>query len=288
MNSTDPIYIDATSADFSEEVIEASKDTLVLVDFWAAWCGPCRSLAPILEKLVAEYGGAIKLVKVDTDAEQGLAAQFGIRSLPTVYFFKNERVVDQFMGVQPESAIKARIEKHVESALDKALDAAELVYREGDTARAKETVRGLVDEFERDDRPKLLLLKWLVDEKRIEEAFGIAETVSSQGKDSTEFRTISATMEFISLPEDSDDTSVLIDKLNQDPDDLQTRFQLAKRLIGQQQFAEGMDHLIEIIRRDRAFDDDAARKTMLKVFEALGGKGDLVSKYRSKLSSVLF
>lgn len=288
MHDKDHLYTDATLADFSEEVIGASTKQLVLVDFWAAWCGPCKSLAPILERLVDEYSGAIKLVKVDTDSEQELAAQFGIRSLPTVIFFKNENVVDQFSGVQPESAIRALIDKYAESALDKVLDAATALYQEGDTTNAKERVRDLIQEFSQDDKPKLVLLKWLADEKRNEEASSIAATVSSRGRDTAEFRSISASLELLRGSEDIYDTSLLTDKLNRDPDDLQIRFQLAKRLIGQQQFADGMDHLIEIIRRDRAFDDDAARKTMLKVFEALGGKGELVSQYRKKLSSVLF
>ena len=288
MPGNNHLYIDATSDEFPEEVIEASKNQLVLVDFWAAWCGPCRSLAPTLEKLVSEYGGAIKLVKVDTDTEQGLAAQFGIRSLPTVIFFKNEDVVDQFSGVQPESAIRAMIDKYAESPLDKALDIATTLYQKGDTANAKESVLDLIREFDRDDRPKLLLLKWLADEKQNDEAQSIAETISSRGKDSAEYRAISASLELLSASEDIDDTSALTDKLNRDPGDLQTRLQLAKRLIGQRDFADGMDHLIEIIRRDRAFDDEAARKMMLKVFEALGGKGELVSEYRKKLSSVLF
>ncbi|MGI9316503.1 MAG: thioredoxin [bacterium] len=288
MNSQQPLYIDSSLEKFSQDVIEASKSQLVLVDFWAAWCGPCRSLAPILEKLVTDYAGAIKLVKVDTDKEQALATQFGVRSLPTVYFFKNEEVVDQFMGVQPESSIRSMIDKFVESALDRDLEAATLAYNDGDIDVAKDKVRELIENHGQDDRAKLLLLKWLTDEKKLEEASTIADTLSAHSRSSVESRAIFATLEFLQESQTTDEPGALAEKLKQNPDDLETRYQLANCLIVRQQFAEGMDHLIEIIRRDRKFENDAARKTMLRVFEALGGKGELVSEYRSRLSSVLF
>jgi putative thioredoxin len=288
MDKQDSLYIDSNLETFSRDVIEASKNQLVLVDFWAAWCGPCRSLAPILEKLVTEYTGAVKLVKVDTDAEQALAAQFEIRSLPTVYLFKDGEIVDQFMGVQPESVIRDRIDKFAVNPLDQSIEDAVMAYQKGLIDDAKNRLRRLIKDHTQDDRPKLQLLEWFIEEKQFEEASLLAKSVSPQGQSSAEFRATMASLELVREPQEFGDPSGLIEKLNQDPDDLETRFELAKCLIGSQQYADGMDHLIEIIRRNREFKNDAARKSMLKVFEALGGKGDLVSRYRSKLSSILF
>jgi len=288
MDNPTHLYIDSNLTAFHQDVIDASSTQLVLVDFWAAWCGPCQSLAPILEKLTAEYAGSVKLVKVDTDAEQELASQFGIRSLPTVFLFKDGKIVDQFMGVESESVIRAKINKFAVSQLDQNLQAAELEYQQGNIESAKKVVWKLVEEHPNNDHPKLLLMKWLGDEKSFEEALKIAKSVSQPGQSTPEYRALSATLEFQQGSQITTDTTSLMQAVDLDPENLEIRYQLAQRLISEQQYSEGMDHLLEIIKRNRQFQDDAARKTLLKVFEALGGHGDLVSEYRSKLSSLLF
>ncbi len=288
MDNPSHSYIDSNLAGFHQDVIEASSTQLVLVDFWAAWCGPCRSLAPILEKLTAEYAGSVKLVKVDTDAEQELASQFGIRSLPTVFLFKDGEIVDQFMGVESESVIRGKINKYAASQLDQNLQAAELEYQQGNIESAKKVVWKLVEEHPNNDLPKLLLMEWLSGEKSFEEASKIAESVSQPGQSTPEYRALSATLEFQQGSQVTTDTTSLMQSVDLDPENLEIRYQLAQRLISEQRYSEGMDHLLEIIKRNRQFHDDAARKTILKVFEALGGHGDLVSEYRSKLSSLLF
>ncbi len=280
-------YTNSGAATFMQDVVEASHHQLVLVDFWASWCGPCRSLAPILEKLAMEYQGTMKLVKVNTDQEQSLATQFGIRSLPTVLFFKEGKVLDQFMGVLPEPAIRQKIEPHATSSSEKALAEARELYQDGQTEQAKKRVRKLSDSMPDNDAPKLLLLSWLTVEGNMDDAITVAGTISAAGQTSPEYRSFQTALE---LRQDVDlaDRLSLENTLADDPENLAVRYRLARLLIAEKEYANAMDHLLDIIRRDRSFQDDGARKTMLKVFELLGGQGELVSEYRTRLSRTLF
>ena len=280
-------YINSGAATFQRDAVDASANQLVLVDFWAAWCGPCQSLAPVLEKLAAEYRGSMRLVKVDTDREQALAMQFGIRSLPTVLFFRGGRVVDQFMGVLPESAIRQKIDQYVSSPFELALAEARGLYERGQAEPAKDILRRLVDSLPDNDAPKLQLMTWLSEEGDLDGAAAMAETVSASGQDSPEYKSFLANLEFRQVADGTDRNS-LATGLADDPGNLDIRYRLAKLLVSEREYASAMDHLLEIIRRDRSFGDDAARKTMLKVFELLGGKGKLVSEYRTRLSRTLF
>ncbi len=285
---TTQTYIDSGASTFQRDAIDASRDQLVLVDFWAAWCGPCRSLAPVLEKLADEYRGSMKLVKVDTDQEQALAGQFGIRSLPTVLFFRDGQVVDQFMGAQPESVIREKIDRYAASPFKQALEEARILHAEGRIAEARTIVDGLIEARPEDDEPKLQLLEWLSAADDLEGAEAVATTLSREGRDSAVFKSFQASLEFRRVASDGVDNSELEATVIADPENLEARYNLAKHLVAGQEYAAAMDHLLEIIRRDRKFEDDGARKTMLKVFELLGGKGELVSEYRTRLSRVLF
>ena len=281
-------YVNSGAATFQQDAIEASGDRLVLVDFWAAWCGPCRSLAPVLEKLAAEYQGSMKLVKVDTDREQALSMQFGIRSLPTVLFFREGRVVDQFMGVLPESAIRAKIDQYASSPHELALAEARDLYQNGKTEEAKEILGKLMDSMPDTDAPRLQLMAWLSGEGDMDGAAAMAESISREGRESPEYKSFQATLGFQQAGGDAPDRDELAASLAEDPGNLDVRYRLARLLISKQEYASAMDHLLEIIRRDRSFENDGARKTMLRVFELLGGKGDLVSEYRTRLSRTLF
>lgn len=281
-------YIDATASTFQADAIDASAAQLVLVDFWAAWCGPCRSLAPILEKLAEEFRDSMRLVKVDTDREQALAGQFGIRSLPTVLFLRDGKVVDQFMGALPESAIRQKIEQYAASPVRRALEEARQLHADGRTGDARAVVNDLVAARPEDDEPKLQLLEWLSDEGDLDGAEAVAATLSPDGRDSAAYKAFEAGLEFRRARVDDPDRPGLEKAVDDDPDDLASRYRLAKLLVAGQEYAAAMDQLLEIIRRDRGFEDDGARKTMLKVFDLLGGRGELVSEYRTRLSRTLF
>ena len=287
MNMTQQKYVDTDLASFAEDVIQASTQQLVMVDFWAEWCGPCRSLGPILESLVDQYQGALKLVKVDADQHQELTAQFGIRSLPTVFFFKDGNPVDQFMGAQPESAIKAIIDKHIGGAAVSELEQVAEAYDSGHKEEAKAYVGQLIAADENNEAAKLLMLGWLTSENNMDAAKSIADSISEEGHSAAEYKGYLAKVELNKDMEGVPQIAELEQLILKDEDNLEARYQLAQRLIAEQDYSGGMDQLLEMIKRNRQFQDEAARKLMLKVFALLGGKGETVSRYRSLLSRLL-
>ena len=289
MNMEAQNYTDATLETFVSEVIEASNEKLVMVDFWADWCGPCKQLAPVLERLVMRYDGSVKLVKVDADRHQDLAAQFGIRSLPTVFFFKQGRPVDRFMGVQSESAIAEIIDRHVDagSSLSGKLDMARQYYEQGHRDEAKRFVAQLIQSVPESDEPKLLLMEWLMAEDNLDEALELSKSLGEAARNSDICKGLSVSIEMQEIVKDMPPVDALQEALKQDDNDHLARFQLAQRLVSARKHEEGLEHLLEIVRRDRGFQDDDARKFMIKVFQMLGGRGDLVSTYRSLLARTL-
>jgi putative thioredoxin len=290
MNTDQQTPAGTTMATFAEDVIQASTQQLVMVDFWADWCGPCRSLTPILEKLADQSQGAVKLVKINTEQEQELAGQFGIRSLPTVFFFRDGKPVDQFMGLQPESAIKEIIDRHSGAGADQGpadLDVARQAYDQGQHDEAKNYVRQLIAVTPDSDEPKLLLVEWLTAEGMFDEAKLVADTLSDEGKESKQCKALEAAIELQQSLAQLPAASELLAAIEEDENNHGARMQLAQRLVAEQDHAAGMEHLLEIIRRDRSFEDDGARKYLITVFGMLGGRGELVTKYRGMLARLL-
>ncbi|MEM7196446.1 MAG: thioredoxin [Pseudomonadota bacterium] len=286
MNSNE-LVVDIDAQSFTTEVIEASHNQLVMVDFWADWCGPCKSLGPILESLVSQYGGGLKLTKVDTDKHQELAGHFGIRSLPTVFFFKDGQPVDQFMGAQTESAIKEIIDRHGAVAQGNGLEQAEALYAAGQIDAAIPVLNQYILDNPSNDNAKVRLISWLMEQKRTEDATALMEAVSEEGRKLPEYKAIVAQLDFADSSEARADIDALTTQVDSDPENLDARFELANALIAQQQLEAGMDQLLEIIGRDMSFRDGEPRETMIKVFELCGGSGGIVSIYRRKLFSLL-
>lgn len=281
--------VDITLASFANDVIHASARQLVMVDFWAEWCGPCRTLSPILERLVDQYRGTLKLAKVDTDKQQDLAAQFGIRSLPTVFFFKNGQPVDQFMGVQPESVIREIIDRHLDGSASAgmSIEAIRQLHDQGETDEAKRRLKQLVTQSPEDDAPRLLMVQWLTTEGALEEAKAVAEPLSDKGKESKEYMALLSALEIQESLKSVPSEKELDARLARDTNDHQARYLLAQRLVAEHRHVDAMEHLLEIIRKDRTFEDDGARKYMVKIFNLLGGQGEVVTRYRSELARIL-
>ncbi len=278
---------DVNAATFETRVVNQSHRIPVLVDFWASWCAPCQMLTPLLANIADEYQGAFLLAKVNTDAEKELAARYQVRSLPTVVLFKNGQIVDHFMGAQPESVIKRILDPHIQRESDSELERAATLLEAGNNHKAKSILTSALAKYPTDDRLKLKLAEVYLENKELDQAKHMLSEVSQDAKNSDTCKILQSRIEFA----DRDDTSVTLDELvaqlAREPDDLVSRYKLAIRHVNTGDLEKSMTEFLEIVRRDRSFQDDAGRKSLLKIFDMLGGKGALVDRYRSLLARML-
>ena len=245
--------MDVTTATFEREVLEASKTVPVVVDFWAPWCGPCRALTPVIEKVAGEFRGRIKLVKINSDDNPELSQAFGIRSIPNVIAFKDGKPAAQFMGALPEQQVRAFMEKLVPSQVELALRNAETLFAAGNLDDAERQLDVIKPE------PAIAAR---IDALRQGIAFGRA---GSSGPAEAELRA----------------------KLTADPADHETRLVLAGVYAAQRKYREAMDELLEIVRRAKTWRDGEARKQLLALFGLAAAQPGLVAEYRRKLGSLL-
>jgi putative thioredoxin len=280
---------DGTDASFMADVIEASKTQPVIVDFWATWCGPCRTLTPTIEKVVNAAKGAVKLVKIDVDKNPGFAGQLRVQSIPTVYAFVDGRPVDAFQGALPESQVRAFVEKLAGAAEGGALD--EII------AMGKESLEigdlgGAAQAFAQALQIDPTSAKALGGMARVYLANGdpegAAEVVAMAPADAKDPDLDAARAALALAAEAPSETAAFEQRLSADPDDHEARLELAKALAGMGRLQDAADHLLTIIARDRAWNDDAARKQLLTVFEAAGPTSEVAKQGRRKLSSILF
>ncbi|CEJ96121.1 FIG000875: Thioredoxin domain-containing protein EC-YbbN [Caballeronia glathei] len=281
--------MDTTLATFENDVIEASTLAPVLVDFWAPWCGPCKTLGPMLERLEAEGAGKWKLVKVNVDENQELAQHFQVRSIPHVIAFADGRAVDQFIGVLPEGQIRAFLDKLVPDGAEAERRAAHLAWEAGDKDGAIDLIKTALALDPGYDDARLDLIGWLLAQNRIDEAREEEKLLSpktTQGIDAR-YNALKTELDAADAAADLPPADALIDAVNAHPDDLEARFALANRLIAGRDYAGALEHLLAIVVRDRAFMDDVGRKTMLSVFELAQHQPELVSQWRRKLSAAI-
>jgi putative thioredoxin len=275
--------LDVGLADFQQHVLDESKHRPVLVDFWAPWCGPCKSLKPVLEKLAAEYGGKFLLAKVNSDDNQELAARYGVRGIPSVKAFVDGEPVDEFSGALPESEVRAFLDRLVPGPAEELRAQAAELRLAGDLSGALQT---LADASKIDpahvgvrlDAAEIMLDLNEADETRRLIA-GVADDADPRVPQ------LKARLQFMGAA--GEDEAALAARVAADENDLEARLKLSQLLVAAGQYEAGMDQLLEIVRRDRSFEDDIGRKTLLSVFDLLGG-GELVSRYRRKLSSLLY
>lgn len=283
-----PYIIIVNVENFSTEVIEKSFSVPVLVDFWAEWCAPCKMLTPILTQLVEEYQGQFILAKVNIDEQPELATQYSIRSVPTLQLFRHGNVVEERMGVQPEPALREIIDRHRERPADKLRQQATAAQISGDSAKAIALLEQAT-ELEPSYYPvQLDLAKIMIDEQRFEEAQQLLNKLPLSLQEETEVAQLMTRLHFATIAAKAPPLENLAKTLANNPDDLMARYQLSAIKVLEGEHEEAMELLLELMRRDRSFENDAGRQGLLMVFTLLGHQGSLVNRYRGKMSSLLY
>jgi len=288
---------DTDTEHFVDDVIDASNETPVIVDFWAPWCGPCKQLTPMLEKVVREARGAVRLVKINTDENQELAGQMRIQSIPAVYAFFKGRPVTAFTGAQPESQVKQFVQRVVQAAggqigpspVAQALEQADAAMARGDHGTAS-AIYGQVLAHEPKSAEAIAgLAKCHIETGGIEEAKKVLERATG---DLANHPAVAAARAALELAEQSaqatSQTSEYLRRLEMNANDHQARLDLATALYGTGNREGAVDELLEAIRRDRKWNEEAARKQLVKLFEAMGPTDPLTISARRRLSSLLF
>lgn len=296
--------IDVTLANFEQEVVAASMTTPVLIDFWAPWCGPCKSLGPILEKVEVAYGGRFKLVKIDSDQEQQLGAAFGIRSIPTCILMMNGQPVDGFAGALPEGKVKEFLDKHLPPATEAAPETEEaLPDPASDPDAALEKLQHAVATNPADDNARFDYIKLLIQLGRLDDAKVAFAPVIAQTGVVRRFDSLQRWMNAIDFAAASPETASAIAGLDAriatNKRDFEARFDKAKYLIAAGRWTDALDELLDILMRDKAWSEDLARKTYIAVLDVMEApkpkvadgqippEDPTVATYRRRLSSVI-
>ncbi len=285
--------IDVDETAFAREVLEASRSTPVLVDFWAPWCAPCRTLGPLLERLELDYSGRFKLVKIDSDANGALAARYQVRSIPYVVAFSGGAVVDSFVGALPERQLREFIERVAPAPAERVRREALALIAAGQTDAGAALLRGALARdadltAARLDLAELLLDQMPpLDEAKTAEVAALLQAVGPVDRADARARALQTRLASLRDTATLADAAVLGDRIAADPRDLKARFDLARRCIAEREFGGALEQLVEIVARDRKADGDAARRLMLSVFDLAADDAPLVSAYRRRLSALI-
>jgi len=284
---------DSDTKNFVADVIEASKSVPVLVDFWAPWCGPCKTLGPMIEKVVKESAGKIKLVKIDIDKSPEIASQMRVQSIPAVFAFVDGRPVDGFMGAVPESQIRQFVAKlsklgNRASQIEDAMNMAREAFAHGNFADALDITSQIIEAEPSTVEAYAIKIRAEIELKELEAAQETVSKIPTDKQNNAEIISAKAALNLALNPVDESRLGILEKKVAESPDDFVARLELADLLNGAGRRPEAIDHLIYVIRKDRSWNDAAARKKLVSFFEAWGPKDENTLLGRRKLSSVLF
>ncbi len=280
--------IDVTETEFNDQVIEASENKLIVVDFWAPWCGPCKQLTPILEKIISKSGDKITLVKINIDENQQIAAQLRIQSIPTVYAFKNKQIVNAFQGVIPEGQIIEFIEKCLGSKINE--DFTEF-YNEIESAMAenkfeetKDTLLEFISKNSDEIKGICFYLDCLIELKQFEEVEVFISSLEKDIQKKDEVKQILKKMEILKNNSSGPDISDLISELEKEPSNIDLVIELSEKYFSMKEYENGMDLLLKNYSKNK----DKVKNKMLEFFSLLGNTDQITIKYRKKLSQIMF
>jgi putative thioredoxin len=278
--------IDVNEENFEAEVLERSTEVPVIVDFWAEWCGPCKVLGPVLEKLADEYAGEFILAKVNVDENQGLAGAFGIQGIPAVKLFKDGDLASEFTGALPEPMLREFLSKFLPSAADKQTEEAEALENDGKTNEAKALYQAILAGDPNHGKALLGLSRLAMNEGDTAAALEYLDKISIVADERKEADRLIARLNL--QGGSAENEAALREKAKAEPDNIALRFELAQALAGAEKYEEALSEFLAIVKRDREFQDDGARKAMVQIFEVLGPDDPLTDKYRSELAAALF
>ena len=280
--------IDVTETEFNEQVIEASESKLIVVDFWAPWCGPCKQLTPILEKIISKSGDKITLVKINIDENQQIAAQLRIQSIPTVYAFKDKQIVNAFQGVIPEGQIIEFIEKCLGSKINE--DFTEF-YNEIESAMAenkfeetKDTLLEFISKNSDEIKGICFYLECLIELKQFEEVGAFINSLEKDVQEKDEVKQVLKKMEIVKNNSSGPNINELLDKLESEPDNIDLILEISDKYFSMKEYENGMDLLLKNYPKNK----DSIKNKMVEFFGVLGNTDQVTIQYRKKLSQLMF
>lgn len=287
---------DATEATFMADVVETSKETPVIVDFWAPWCGPCKTLGPQLEAAVTAAKGAVRMVKINVDEAQNIAGQLQIQSIPTVYAFHNGQPIDGFQGALPESEIKAFIDKVIAATggeapgeqLSDAVDAAEEMLAEGAAVDAAQTFAAILEQDPNQAAAYGGLVRAYIAMDDLDQAEAVLNGAPAEISETPELEAAHAQLELAKQAANAGPVAELTAAVEAEPDNHQARFDLALALHANGEVEEAVSQLLELFRRDREWNEEAAKTQIFTIFDALKPDDKIVLNGRRRLSSMIF
>lgn len=279
--------INLTAENLEQIVLQESLTRPVVIDFWAEWCAPCKMLMPILEKLANEYNGQFLLAKVDTEAEPEVAAQFGVRNLPTVAIFKNGQAVDGFAGAQPESAIRELLDKHLPKPFEGLFQQGLALLGEGNAADALPLLKEAYTQSDSRADIAMTLAQAYLELKRFDDAGHILEGVEFIDQNDF-YQSLVAQLDLAEQAADTPEIQELQQQLEKAPDDQDLKYELSIQYNQAGKQREAMELLVEILRNDLQFNDGAARKALVEMIQTLGAGDPLAAEFQRKLYTLLY
>jgi putative thioredoxin len=277
--------IDVTDAEFESQVIERSNQVPVVVDFWAPWCGPCRTLGPLLERLADEHAGAFVLARVNTDENPGLASAFRVQSIPMVIGVRDGKLAGHFVGALPESGVRDFLAQLMPTDAERLADEGATLLASGQTSEAEASFRRALDADARAEGALVGLATILSQRDADDEALALLDRVGP-GPRRQEADRLAAALRIRQTG--GADESALRARVEANPNDLEARFALAQALAASARYDQALEQYLAIVKKDRGFQDDAARKAMIDIFDLLGPGNEIAERYRSDLAKVLF